>query len=99
MIKEIYNKLIKWDSTLYNAHRLNFVHLTNSEFVELKAIYEENYNKKLTKSQLNCNSCRVKIIKELAKDYLSTKEKELKEINEDEPKKKVGRPKKIDIEQ
>lgn len=99
MTKEIYSKLIKWDSTLLNAHKLNFVHLTNSEFVELKKIYEEYKNKEVTKSQLNCNSCRVKIVKELAKDYLATKEKELQEIKEDEPKKKVGRPKKIDIEQ
>ena len=99
MTKEIYSKLIKWDSTLLNAHKLNFVHLTNTEFIELKKIYEEYKNKEVTKSQLNCNSCRVKIIKELAKDYLATKEKELQEIKEDEPKKKVGRPKKIDIEQ
>ena len=96
MIDEIYSKLIKWDSTLINAHRLNFVHLNNTEFTELKKIYEEHTNKEITKSQLNCNSCRVKIIKELAKDYLLTKEKKIKE---DEPKKKVGRPKKIDIEQ
>lgn len=99
MTKEIYSKLIKWDSTLLNAHKLNFVHLNNVEFTELKKIYEEYKNKEVTKSQLNCNSCRVKIIKELAKDYLATKEKELQEIKEDEPKKKVGRPKKIDIEQ
>ncbi len=99
MVKNIYKKLEKWDSTLINAYRLNFVHLTNTEFIELKKIYEEYKNKEVTKSQLNCNSCRVKIIKELAKDYLEQKEKELKEIKENEPKKKAGRSKKIDIEQ
>lgn len=108
MVKEIYNKLKKWDSTLINAHKLNFVHLNNAEFSELKNIYEENFNLKVTKSQLNCNSCRVKIVKELAKDYLATKEKELKStiesnltkaVKKGRPKKKVGRPKKIDIEQ
>lgn len=92
MNRETYDKLIKWDSVLLNAFRLNFLHLNAVEFQELRLIYEENFNKKVTKSQMNCNSCRVKIVKELAKDYLEFKENDLK------PKKKVGRPKKIDIE-
>ena len=98
MTKEIYNELLKWDSVLYNAHRINFVHLNNAEFSELKNIYEKYTNEKVTKSQLNCNSCRVKIIKKLAKDYLEYKEKEnneIKETKENNETVKRGRPKKV----
>jgi len=93
MKKEIYKKLEKWDSTLINAHRLNFVHLNNAEFSELKQIYEEYKDKQVTKSQLNCNSCRVKIVKELAKDYLEQKEKELKKIKNKKDVDKQTEPK------
>ena len=77
MTKEIYNLLIEWESVLYNAYKINFVHLNNIEFKELKEIYEKYTNKTVTKSQINCNSCRVKIVKKLATDYFSYKNKEL----------------------
>lgn len=96
MKKEIYEDLKKWDSTLYNAHRINFVHLNNTEFKELAEYYKKVFNKEITKSQYNCNSCRVKIIKQLAVEYLDHKNKELNSVIETNLTKvvKKGRPKK-----
>ena len=61
--------------------------------IELKKIYEEYTNKEVTKRQLNCNSCWVKIVKELAKDYLEVKEKELKKIKNKKDVDKQTEPK------
>lgn len=93
MDKNIYNELKKWDSTLYNAFRIDFVHLNNTEFRELAEYYKKVFNKEITKSQYNCNSCRVRIVKELAKIYLEEKDKELKTPTSTTPTPKRGRPK------
>lgn len=86
--KEILTALEPYESVLENAIRLSFIHLSFSEFKLFADIYEKVFEKKLTKSQLNCNSCRLSAIKRLGEKYFQLKNK---------PKK--GRPAKINLEE
>lgn len=89
--KELMEKLSKWETVFSNAIKLNFIHLSASEFGEIANLYKAVFGKTLTKSQMSCNSCRLRSLKELATEYFSNKEKE-------NNKPKRGRPKKIDID-
>lgn len=89
--KELMEKLSKWEEVFNNAIKLNFIHLSPSEFGEIANFYKAVFGKTLTKSQMGCNSCRLRSLKELATEYFSNKEKE-------NNKPKRGRPKKIDID-
>lgn len=89
--KELMEKLSKWETVFSNAIKLNFIHLSASEFGEIANLYKAVFGKTLTKSQMGCNSCRLRALKELATEYFSNKEKE-------NNKPKRGRPKKIDID-
>lgn len=74
MTQEIYNKLKCYESTLSNANDNKYFKLNSDEFNDIADIYTEVFNKKITKAQLNCNSCRVKIVKEIAKAFLNFKQ-------------------------
>lgn len=89
--KENMEKLSKWETVFNNAIKLNFIHLSASEFGEIANLYKAVFGKTLTKSQMGCNSCRLRALKELATEYFLNKEKE-------NNKPKRGRPKKIDID-
>ncbi len=104
--KELMEKLSKWETVFSNAIKLNFIHLSASEFGEIANLYKAVFGKTLTKSQMGCNSCRLRSLKELAREYFKEKErlekerleKEKENINLNKPKHKRGRPKKIDID-
>lgn len=98
MKKETYEKCLKWDKVFRNAIKLNFIHLSASEFGEIALIYAEHFGKTLTASQMGCNSCRLRSLKELGQDYLKQAEEEKKKEEEQPKKNKGGRPKKIVIE-
>lgn len=101
--KEIYTKLKDHEKVLKNAVNLDFVHLSSTEFKMFAEIYTEVFGVSLTRSQMNCNSCRLKALKDLGKEYFSVAksyeilEKEEQEIVKQQTKKR-GRPKKIDVE-
>lgn len=106
--KELMEKLSKWETVFNNSIKLNFIHLSASEFGEIAKLYKAVFGKTLTKSQMGCNSCRLRSLKELAREYFKEKEKLEKERldrerlekekQENKPKPKRGRPKKIDID-
>lgn len=103
--KEIYTKLKDHEKVLKNAVNLDFVHLSAAEFKFFADIYTEVFGVSLTRSQMNCNSCRLKALKDLGKEYFKVAvsfeqlEKEEQEIVKQQTKaKKRGRPKKIDVE-
>lgn len=73
MTQEIYNKLKSYESVLKNANDNKYFKLSSDEFNDIADIYTQIFNKKITKAQLNCNSCRVKIVKEIAKAFLNFK--------------------------
>lgn len=88
---------LKW------ALRQNFLSMGNGKFSELMEIYKSLYNEELTKAQKGCGTCRLRAVKRIATDFfayqqkLAVKEKEerLKEAQEEAPKPKKGRPKKM----
>lgn len=104
MTREQYEKCTKWEQQLKWAVRSNFVHMSNREFSEIAAAYKEVFGEGLTLSQMTCNTCRLKALVRLGKDYFETKdefakqEKEERMTEEETPKKKGGRKKKIDID-
>lgn len=80
--KELMEKLSKWERIFNNAIKLNFIHLSASEFGEIAKLYKAVFGKTLTKSQMGCNSCRLRSLKELAREYFSNKERLEKEEKE-----------------
>lgn len=93
MTKEIYERLKEYENILKYAISMDYLRVTPDVFKVLAEIYKDYTGKALTRAQLNCNSCRIKAIKELGKGYYAyTPEEETK------PKKaKKGRPRKIDV--
>lgn len=83
----------------------NFVHMSLTEFNEVARLYKDILGVGMTKSQMNCGTCRLNALKALGGDYFATIDRLAKEDRENEakkedetPKKKGGRPKKINVE-
>jgi hypothetical protein len=105
MTKEIYERLKEYENILKYAISMDYLRVTPDVFKVLSDIYKEYTGKALTKSQLNCNSCRLKVIKELGKGYYAyvpeeEKEEKLEKLSTKAKTKSVkkGRPRKINIE-
>lgn len=95
MTKEQYEKLQPYEKNIKNAVKNSFVHMTSSEFEKVAVIYAEIFNQQLTRSQRNCNTCRLNALKKLGEAYNAyTEEVQEKETADDKPK-KTGRPKKL----
>lgn len=66
MKQEQYNKLQEYRQYLIQA-KSNFCRISNSNLRALADIYFELNGKRLSPQQLNCTSCVLKMLKELAK--------------------------------
>lgn len=98
MTKEIYERLKEYENILKYAISMDYLRVTPDVFKVLAEIYKDYTGKALTRSQMNCNSCRIKAIKEIGKAYYAYTPEEEVEVVEEKPKtKKKGRPKKINI--
>lgn len=100
MKKELYEKGKEFENIFKYALKMDFLRVTPEVFNEIMQIYEEHFGKKLSKSQKQCNTCRLKAIKEIGKVYFEEQEKQ-EEQEEQPPKsegKKRGRPRKLDVE-
>lgn len=86
MSKEIYERLKEYENILKYALSMDYLRVTPDVFKVLAEIYKEYTGKALTKSQMNCNSCRIKAIKELGKGYYAYTPEEEKEEKEEEKK-------------
>ena len=107
MTNEQFERLKPYEQELKWAHRQNFLSMGNGRFGELMVIYKELYNSELNKSQRACGTCRLRAVKRIATDFfdhaqnlaIAEKEERLNEpTEEDKPKKKAGRPRKINLE-
>lgn len=104
MNTELYNKAKEFENIFRYALKMDFLRVTPEVFDSIMKIYEEQFGKKLSKSQKQCNSCRLKAIKELGRVYFEEQQKQKKEEEkkeEQKPKsegKKRGRPRKLDVE-
>ena len=101
MTREQFEECKKYEQEFRWAVRSNFVHMSQSEFNEIARLYREILGVTLNKSQLTCNTCRLNALKALGNDFFATMDRIAKEDNaaveEETPKKKVGRPKKINV--
>lgn len=101
MTKEIYERCrdMGLEDVFKQAIRLNFMSMTNSKFMEIMKVYDEVYDKPLTKSQMNCSTCRLNALKKLGTDYFAYEQEMAKEeMAKRQEKRKAGRPRKIDLE-
>lgn len=109
MTEELFEKCGAYEQQLRWAVRSNFVHMTNSEFAKVAALYKEVYGEGLTPAQMTCATCRLRALQRLGNDYfnqqqeMAKKEEEIRKEIEAKggviqpEKKKGGRKKKIDI--
>lgn len=102
MTREQFEECKKYEQEFRWAVRSNFVHMSQSEFNEIARLYREILGVTLNKSQLTCNTCRLNALKALGNDFFATMDRVAKEdketaVEEETPKKKVGRPKKINV--
>lgn len=105
MTKELYEKLKPYEDIMKYAIKMDYLRVTPDVFQQLHKLYNELTGKTLSKSQLNCNSCRLRMLKEMGKEYYAYEpevievekvESEVKEVKKAKTVKR-GRPRKIDL--
>ena len=97
MKKELYDKAKEFENIFKYALKMDFLRVTPEVFNEIMKIYEEHFQKKLSKSQKQCNTCRLKAIKEIGRVYFEEQEEQEGQPPKSEGKKR-GRPRKLDVE-
>ena len=113
MNEEIYTQCIEWEKVFHNALNNNSLRISMDEWNKIAALYEIHFNKKIRPNERGCNNCRMRIVKEMGtaqfnekteREVRAAKEKEKESIenteNADtaEKPKKIGRPKKINLD-
>ena len=77
------------------------------EWNKIAALYEKHFNKKIRPNERGCNNCRMRIVKEMgtayfnektAREVKAAKEKESIDTDATDKPKKIGRPKKINLD-
>jgi hypothetical protein len=101
MTIEQFEKCKDFEQQFRWAVNSNFLHMSNTEFNKIAALYLEVFGEALTRNQMTCNTCRLKAMQRLGNDYFTTQqtiaEEDKKNRIEEKPK-KSGRPKKIDLD-
>lgn len=108
MNEEIYTQCIQWEKAFYNALKINFLRMSMDEWNKIAALYEIHFNRKIRPNERGCNNCRMRIVKEMgtayfnektAREVRAAKEKEsIDDTENTEKPKKIGRPKKINLD-
>lgn len=111
MDRTLYERCKEYEKIFRYALKMDFLRISPEIFNALMLLYNEHTGKPLTKTQRQCNSCRLKAIKVLGRAYFEEgekieKEKEMEKEQdtvqeEQKPTKTVkrrGRPKKIDLD-
>ena len=112
MNEEIYTQCIEWEKVFYNALKINFLRISMDEWNKIALLYEQHFNRKIRPNERGCNNCRMRIVKEMGKAYFdektareirAAKEKKKESIENTENEttekpKKIGRPKKINLD-
>ena len=71
MKNEQYFKLLPLEGQLRSAQQSNYARLSAVEFAEFCKTYKDIFGKELTRSEQNCNVCRLKAIKAVAEEYFN----------------------------
>lgn len=69
MKNEQYLDLLPIERQLKSAQISNYARLSATEFEKFCSIYDALYRVALTRNEKNCNVCRLKALKKVAKDY------------------------------
>lgn len=70
LTKKQYEDLKPYEEKIIAAFKQNFVHMSGSDFRNVEAIYKEiNGGKGLNPSQMNCNTCRLNVLRKLGELY------------------------------
>lgn len=103
MTREEVKEMEKWEQHFNWAINSNFVHMSQGEFNEVAAAYKRIMGVGLNASQMTCNTCRLRAMKEFGAEYFKWKKKyenedKKEDKKEDKPETpKKGRPRKIDL--
>lgn len=68
MTKDIYDRLEKFRGSLKGSVKSSFIRLSRGEMNKINEIYKELYGEALNKSQLLCNSCKLKACQRIGRD-------------------------------
>ena len=108
MNEEIYTQCIEWENVFHNALKINFLRISMDEWNKIAALYEKHFDKKIRPNERGCNNCRMRIVKEMgtayfnektAREVKAAKEKEsIDDTENTEKPKKIGRPRKINLD-
>lgn len=74
MKNEIYLQLLPIERQLLSAIKSNYARLSAKEFEAFCNTYKEAYGVELTKSERNCNACRLRVLKKVGTDYFQYQE-------------------------
>ena len=105
MTQEQFEKLLPYEQELRYITKLQFMSLSQQKFNAIMEVYKEVYGETLNPRQMACSTCKLRALTRIGKEFeaykqqLAEAEKE-ERLNEQpkENKKKVGRPKKIDLD-
>lgn len=74
MKNDIYLKLNPIEKQLKSVLLSNYARLSANEFDEFCSVYKQHYGEELSRSERNCNVCRLKALKRIANDYFQYQE-------------------------
>lgn len=105
MTQEQFEKLMPYEQELRYITKLQFMSLSQQKFNAIMEVYKEVFNETLNPRQMGCSTCRLRALTRIGKEFdaykqqLAQADKE-ERLNTEQPKekKKVGRPKKIDLD-
>lgn len=69
MIQRHFDTLAHYEEQLSKAGSGNFYRFAPDEFEELAVVYREMYGVAVTRADRNCATCRMKIVKQLARAF------------------------------
>ena len=87
MTKEQFEKLEPYKEDIMRAYKNSFVHMSGADFNKVAGIYAEITGKGLTKSQMNCNTCRLNALRKLGEMYSTYTESQEQKVKKTRPKK------------
>lgn len=70
---EHFEILGKYEEELEKALHGNYCRFTVAQFDEVAGVYREMYGVAVTTAERNCNSCKMRILKQLARAYVEAK--------------------------
>lgn len=68
MTKEDYESLLPFRDSIMKAYKQSFLRMSSGDFEKVAVIYDRVTGKPLTRSQKNCNTCRLNALRKLGEE-------------------------------